>query len=148
MDYLVPEQQSYHLDMGSVSGAGEVDAAGHFRELYGGRGQASLRPSLLSVCHFILLVHLMHKGLVAHRVVLTLPFVVFSLEGLGIAGRGVAPLDLSRVALGRAIPPSRELFRQIKTRADSKDGWEHWSRESRSLRNQIYVAIAALLVVV
>lgn len=41
MDFLVPEMQSYHLDMGSLSGAGEVDPAGHFRELYGGRGQAS-----------------------------------------------------------------------------------------------------------
>lgn len=41
MDYLVPEMQSYHFDMGSLSGAGEVDAASHFRELYGGRGQAS-----------------------------------------------------------------------------------------------------------
>ena len=41
MDYLVPEMQSYHLDMGSLSGAGETDPAGHFRELYGGRGQAS-----------------------------------------------------------------------------------------------------------
>lgn len=41
MDYLVPEMQSYHLDMGSLSGAGEMDPATHFRDLYGGRGQAS-----------------------------------------------------------------------------------------------------------
>lgn len=41
MDYLVPEMQSYHLDMGSLSGAGEMDPAMHFRDLYGGRGQAS-----------------------------------------------------------------------------------------------------------
>ncbi|CAM9584598.1 unnamed protein product [Ectocarpus sp. 12 AP-2014] len=47
MDFLVPEMQSYHLDMGSLSGAGEVEAAAHFRELYGGRGQASAL-SLLS----------------------------------------------------------------------------------------------------
>lgn len=40
MDYLVPETQSYHLDMGTLSGAGEMDAMGHFRELYLGRGQA------------------------------------------------------------------------------------------------------------
>lgn len=47
MDFLVPEMQSYHLDMGSLSGAGEVDPAGHFRELYGGRGQVSQSPTRL-----------------------------------------------------------------------------------------------------
>lgn len=40
MDYLVPEMQSYHFDMGSLSGAGEADAETHFREIYTGRGQA------------------------------------------------------------------------------------------------------------
>lgn len=44
MDFLVPEMQSYHLDMGSLSGAGEVDAAAHFRELYGERGQVTYIP--------------------------------------------------------------------------------------------------------
>lgn len=70
MDYLVPEQQSYHLDMGSVSGAGEVDAAGHFRELYGGRGQASFpaRPFSPIVIHrMALLVHLVHEGLLVRK---------------------------------------------------------------------------------
>lgn len=41
MDYLVPEMQSYHLDMGSLSGAGEINASSHFLELYGGRGEVS-----------------------------------------------------------------------------------------------------------
>eukprot|EP00904_Undaria_pinnatifida_P003071 jgi/Undpi1/12765/HiC_scaffold_6.g02433.m1 len=54
MDYLVPEMQSYHLDMGSLSGAGETDPAGHFRELYGGRGQgramASISQRLVTLC--------------------------------------------------------------------------------------------------
>eukprot|EP00903_Cladosiphon_okamuranus_P017508 g16126.t1 len=54
MDFLVPEMQSYHLDMGSLSGAGEVDPAGHFRELYGGRGQgramASIAQRLVTLC--------------------------------------------------------------------------------------------------
>ncbi|CAM9411508.1 unnamed protein product [Pylaiella littoralis] len=54
MDYLVPEMQSYHFDMGSLSGAGEVDPAGHFRELYGGRGQgramASIAQRLVTLC--------------------------------------------------------------------------------------------------
>lgn len=54
MDYLVPEMQSYHLDMGSLSGAGEMDPAMHFRELYGGRGQASRFVALvaLSLCAY------------------------------------------------------------------------------------------------
>lgn len=41
MDFLVPEMQSYHLDMGSLSGAGEVKPAEHFQELYGRAGQVS-----------------------------------------------------------------------------------------------------------
>lgn len=51
MDYLVPEMQSYHLDMGSLSGAGEMDPAMHFRDLYGGRGQAGSLCSILFM-HF------------------------------------------------------------------------------------------------
>ncbi|CAM9213982.1 unnamed protein product [Laminaria digitata] len=54
MDYLVPEMQSYHLDMGSLSGAGEMDPATHFRDLYGGRGQgramASIAQRLVTLC--------------------------------------------------------------------------------------------------
>lgn len=47
MDFLVPEMQSYHLDMGSLSGAGEVDAAAHYGELYGGRSQVSLLSRII-----------------------------------------------------------------------------------------------------
>lgn len=47
MDYLVPEMQSYHLDMGSVSGAGEISAGSHFLELYGGRGEVSCTAAVL-----------------------------------------------------------------------------------------------------
>lgn len=54
MDYLVPETQSYHLDMGTLSGAGEMDAMGHFRELYLSRGQAS-GPTILGGDNFDLL---------------------------------------------------------------------------------------------
>ncbi|CAM9427731.1 unnamed protein product [Hapterophycus canaliculatus] len=54
MDFLVPEMQSFHLDMGSLSGAGEVDAAGHFGELYGGRSRgrtmASIAQRLVTLC--------------------------------------------------------------------------------------------------
>lgn len=47
MDYLVPEMQSFHMDMGSLSGAGESDPATHFRDLYGGMGQASVQVQWL-----------------------------------------------------------------------------------------------------
>lgn len=61
MDYLVPEMQSYHLDMGSLSGAGEMDAATHFNELYGGRGQVGCLalPLLLLYTSFTSLTHVL-----------------------------------------------------------------------------------------
>lgn len=43
LDYLVPEIQSYHFDMGSLSGKGEVDPANHFRQLYGGAAEVIFR---------------------------------------------------------------------------------------------------------
>lgn len=44
LDYLVPEVQSYHFDMGSLSGKGEVDPADHFRQLYGGTAEVINPP--------------------------------------------------------------------------------------------------------
>lgn len=51
LNYLVPEMQSFHLDMGSLSGAGESDPATHFRDLYGGTGQASKYILYVYTCH-------------------------------------------------------------------------------------------------
>ena len=51
MDYLVPEIQSYHFDMGSFSGKGEVDPETHYRELYGGVSEVNNLVVLL-LCHY------------------------------------------------------------------------------------------------
>lgn len=49
LDYLVPEIQSYHFDMGSLSGKGEVDPADHFRQLYGGAAEVTLRVASMGI---------------------------------------------------------------------------------------------------
>ncbi|CAM9154148.1 unnamed protein product [Ascophyllum nodosum] len=48
MDYLVPEIQSYHFDMGSFSGKGEVDPETHYRELYGGVSERRVMDTIAS----------------------------------------------------------------------------------------------------